>query len=715
MLTTAHPTSAALLAYGQGRLTPAEMSAIESHLAGCSTCCEALESTPDDTLLIRAREAATSGFRAREQTVAAKSAPPREIPQPLRDHPRYRVLGLIGHGGMGAVYKAEHRKMERLVALKVINPAFVSSPAALERFEREVKTAAKLSHPNIVAAHDADAAGDLHFLVMEFVDGMSLDRLVASKGPLPPNVAANLIYQAALGLQHAHEKGMIHRDIKPQNLMRTRDGSLKILDFGLARLATQALQSAALGDDEAITPERPADATRAGSLLGTPDYIAPEQATDAHLADIRADIYSLGCTLYFLLTGEPPFIGGTLLDKLHAHKTCTPTPIQLRRPEVSDELAAVLDRMLAKDPAERYARPADLAKALKPIAQAKSVPAPASELKANVLPSPTIVEPEQKVAPLESLSVDLSAAALPAVNKSLPTSRKSAAKPEQEVSPLLWIGVAVTAVLMIATCVWLISNAMGTADPPGKQGQQIAKQVEQAAKPGLVKKGEAAQANETKSGNTSKSSQINESKGKNVAAINPIQPVTNGPKKVLLLLPQYETYYPDFESTRDGLLAASVEIETAAERRAPVEFLRFPGDKTPPPLTPNMALSDDVKAAGYDAIIFIGGKSPELCNGNAGHHVKRLLSEFQAANKPICAICAGQHVPAHHGIFPLGTKVAGGPHVREHPDFQACKAERVPYPRVVLDPNHPLITAQESTDGAQFAAAIARKIGVRFP
>lgn len=709
--TTSHPTSAALLAYGQGRLSPAEMSAIESHLAGCSSCCEAVESTPDDTLLIRAREAATSGFRAREQTVAAKSAPPREIPQPLRDHPRYRVLGLIGAGGMGAVYKAEHRMMERLVALKVINPAFVSSPAALERFEREVKTAAKLSHPNIVAAHDADAAGDLHFLVMEFVEGMSLDRLVASKGPLPPNIAANLIYHAALGLQHAHEKGMIHRDIKPQNLMRTRDGSLKILDFGLARLATQALQSAALGDNEAITPERPANATRAGSLLGTPDYIAPEQATDAHLADIRADIYSLGCTLYFLLTAEPPFVGGTLLDKLHAHKTCTPTPIQLRRPEISDELAAVLDRMLAKDPAERFARPVDLAKALKPIAQAKLVTAPANELKANVLPSPTVVEPEQNQPPLESLSIDLSAAAMPTVSKSLPMSRKSSAKAEQEVSPLLWIGVAVTAVLMIATAMWVISNTMRTADPPGKSGQQIAKQEERsatnkqgndAAKNNLVQKNDAVPT----------PPKTQQSQPVVTPSTPPIPPPTSGPKRVLMLLPQNDLFYPDYWQAREGLPKQSVQLVTAAARAQTVRLSNLaPGQ----PVTPDFALSDATKAEDYAALIFVGATAPELCSGPAGRHVQRLLTEFQTAKKPIAALCAGQHVPAYHGIYATGTKVSGGQYVNDHPDFRKCAAQRIASERVVVDPVHRLITGQEATDGGQFSGEIARMIGARYP
>lgn len=618
--TTSHPTSAALLAYGQGRLSAGEMSAIESHLAGCDSCCELLAATPDDTLMIRAREAATSGFRAHQQTAANKPASPREIPPALKEHPRYRVLGLIGAGGMGAVYKAEHRKMERLVALKVINPAFVASPAALERFEREVKAAARLSHPNIVAGHDADAAGDLHFLVMEFVEGMSLDRYVASKGPLPLNVAAGLIYHAAQGLQHAHEKGMIHRDIKPQNLMRTRDGGVKILDFGLARLASQALQCAPGIEDENAA-DRPADATRAGSLLGTPDYIAPEQATDAHQADIRADIYSLGCTLYFLLTGQPPFIGGSMLDKLHAHKTCEPTPIRLQRPEVPEELAAVLERMMAKDPAERYARPADLAKALKPIANSRPVAvAPQnSELKANIVPSPTVAE-AQPPAAADDFSFDLvTAAQLPQLSKPMSTSNKKT----NDASPWLWIGAAVTAVLMIGACLWLLfgnNNQNGGPEDNGKQ---------QSAKQNEGEKQGAAQA-------------------------------TKGPPKVLMLLPQDKLFSPDYVNVRNGLRASSVQLVTAAQRREEVKFLRFPGDGTPDPVMPDIALSSNVQAKDFDAIIFVGGSAPELCTGATGQHVRRLLDEFAKQGKPICAICAGQHVPAFYQLYGKNRKVAGG-------------------------------------------------------
>src|SRR4051794_21208686 len=271
------------------------------------------------------------------------AAPPPDVPADLRDHPRYRVLGLLGVGGMGAVYKAEHLKMGRPVALKTISPALTDRPGAVERFDREVRAAAALSHPNIVAAYDADQAGRLHFLIMEYVEGESLDRVVATRGPLPVAEACDAVRQAALGLQHAHDRGMVHRDVKPQNLMRTPDGRVKVLDFGLARFA---------GDAAA------AGRTETGCVMGTPDYMAPEQALSTRRADGRADLYSLGCTLYFLLTGRPPFPGESITEKLLHHQQTQPRPVETLRPDVPPGLAAVVRTMMAKRPDDRFLTPA---------------------------------------------------------------------------------------------------------------------------------------------------------------------------------------------------------------------------------------------------------------------------------------------------------------------------------------------------------------------
>jgi hypothetical protein len=391
-----HPDPERLSAFGRGLLDEAESAAIESHLADCAPCRAALEAVAEDPFIAKVRAAAQPGTRpeasgttsrlAHEAPTLAKAAPagatPAEVPAALAQHPRYRILRLLGAGGMGTVYKAEHQLMERPVALKVIGGDLVGDPAAVERFRREVKNAARLTHPNIVAAYDAEQAGDLHFLVMEFVEGTSLDRLVAKQGRLPVGQACDYVRQAAVGLQHAFERGMVHRDIKPANLMRTPDGRIKILDFGLARFAREtapAIAAPAAPADRAAGAGSPASAlTAVGTVMGTPDYMAPEQATDPHGADIRADIYSLGCTLYYLLTGAVPYPGGTVLDKLLAHAERTPRPLTAYRADVPPELARVVERMMARDPARRYQTPAEVAQALAPWAGATE-PRPVAE------------------------------------------------------------------------------------------------------------------------------------------------------------------------------------------------------------------------------------------------------------------------------------------------------------------------------------------------
>jgi WD40 repeat protein len=278
---------------------------------------------------------------------------------------------------MGIVFKAEHRLMERIVALKTIHKSLTQRHEAVERFRQEAKAAARLSHPNIVAAFDAEQAGELHFLVMEYIEGTNLDQRVRSEGPLPVALACEIIRQAALGLQHAHERGMVHRDLKPHNLLWTPTGQVKILDFGLARFCSEY-------NDNSLTAP--------GVVLGTPDFIAPEQALDARQADIRADIYSLGCTLYFLLAGRPPFPEGSALQKLMAHQQRMPRPLTALRPDVPAELLRILDRLTAKHPGERYQTPADVAERLAPFA-ADNVPplaAASSVLQRGAADSPTI-------------------------------------------------------------------------------------------------------------------------------------------------------------------------------------------------------------------------------------------------------------------------------------------------------------------------------------
>jgi serine/threonine protein kinase len=274
----------------------------------------------------------------------------------LADHPDYELIKELGQGGMGTVYLAKNRMMDRLEVLKVISKSLLDRPGALDRFQQEIRSAAKLAHQNIVAAYSVLRPGDFLVFAMEYVRGQDLSAVVKARGYLPVTNAAYYIHQVANGLQHAHEKGMVHRDIKPNNLMLAIEGKkhvVKILDFGLAKATSEKGAEAGL--------------TKSGQMLGTPDYIAPEQTLDAHKADIRADIYSLGCTLYFLLSGGPPFQETSLFEILKAHHERDPKPLYLVRPDVPTELAAVVAKMMAKDPTKRYQTPAEVAKALVPF------------------------------------------------------------------------------------------------------------------------------------------------------------------------------------------------------------------------------------------------------------------------------------------------------------------------------------------------------------
>jgi serine/threonine protein kinase len=293
----------------------------------------------------------------------------------------YRILERLGEGGMGQVFRAEHQLMKRVVALKVIagdpfptTPDFQDSstnfdiflplprnmclaPDDLGAFHREVRAAGRLRHPNIVTAYDAAEDRGVHFLVMEYVPGVDLGRLVRESGPLPVALACEYVRQAAQGLQYAHEQGVVHRDIKPSNLLLTWEGVgvdrrstlvadrhvVKLLDLGLARLGGRS------GDDETD-----------GVLCGTPDFLAPELAVDSRIVDIRADLYSLGCTFYYLLTGHVPYAGGAWTEKLVRHRLDPVPPLTNFRADVPAEVSAVLDRLLAKDPAHRFQLPADL-------------------------------------------------------------------------------------------------------------------------------------------------------------------------------------------------------------------------------------------------------------------------------------------------------------------------------------------------------------------
>jgi tRNA A-37 threonylcarbamoyl transferase component Bud32 len=365
---TSHPSAQQLSAFGLGKLTEAEAEAVARHLGQCPDCLRAAQRVAADSFLGRVKHARPGGGTALPHKAAPRqaaapagqrpAAPAPALPPALRKHPKFRVPRPLGQGGMGSVYLAEHRIMERPVALKVVNKALLDNEEALARFRNEIKAAGKLKHDNIVAAYDAEQAGDLHLLVMEYVEGQSLAQVLERSGPLPVADSCRYAHQAALGLQHAHDQRMVHRDIKPQNLMVTREGRVKVLDFGLARLASERPRRGAV--------------TVIGAYMGTPEYMAPEQALDARSADIRADIYSLGCTLYCLLAGRPPFAGETAVQQFNAHQSEEAAPLHAVRPEVPVGLSAVVARMLAKDPAARYQTPIEVARELAPFARRES-------------------------------------------------------------------------------------------------------------------------------------------------------------------------------------------------------------------------------------------------------------------------------------------------------------------------------------------------------
>jgi serine/threonine protein kinase len=282
---------------------------------------------------------------------------------------KYTLLEWLGSGGMGYVYLAEHKYMRRLVALKVLPVALAKERWFLECFYREAQSVAALDHPNIVRAHDIDNEGDLHFLVMEYVDGSSLQKIVGRNGPMNPLRAAHYIRQTALALHHAHEVGMVHRDVKPANLLLDRRGVIKVLDMGLAYFA-RIKEAESLAARELIK-----------RMVGTDDYLAPEQIMDSDAVDIRADIYSLGCTLYFLLTRKSPFEDAAASrQKLIGHMIQDPQPVSELRSDVPEPLQRVLEKMMAKSPWDRYQTPAELAQALTPLAQTPIPFPPAVEM-----------------------------------------------------------------------------------------------------------------------------------------------------------------------------------------------------------------------------------------------------------------------------------------------------------------------------------------------
>jgi serine/threonine protein kinase len=376
------PSAEQLRAFSTAALAAESMDAIELHVTQCDRCLTSLEACDQDSdELIQALAALPSGpddepaFQSLQASLlsAGESGSPADRPTATYPHPRatrigpegwpdelggYQLQALIGQGGTGAVFRARHLKLDRIVAIKVLNARYMGhAPRAIERFQQEMRAVGRLDHPHIVRATDAGEDAGHHFLVMEYVEGIDASRLLRLVGPLRLADACEIVRQAALALQFAHQHNMVHRDVKPSNLLFSFDGQIKLLDLGLARHDSSA-------------PELGADA-QSNTPHGTADYMSPEQWTNFAAVDARADIYSLGCTLYKLLAGKSVY-GGVRSDyrvTMQAHLSAPIPSIRRQRPEVPLGLQKILGRMLAKRPDERYASAEEVARRLEPYAQ----------------------------------------------------------------------------------------------------------------------------------------------------------------------------------------------------------------------------------------------------------------------------------------------------------------------------------------------------------
>jgi serine/threonine protein kinase/Tol biopolymer transport system component len=370
------PSQNELAGFNAGKLSFAEIDAIAEHMGSCAQCESALAALgdPPDGLVSQLRQLPADDPLAEEPSIEGEMSAVEQSADSraeVADSSRvthesttagssrlreYELRGKLGQGGMGTVYKAMHARLGKFVALKVLASERMNNPEAKARFHREMKAVGRLNHPNIVQATDAGEENGTHFLVMEFIEGIDLAKLVRQCGPLPVAEACELIRQAAVGLDYVHSQRLVHRDVKPSNLLLSSSGQVKVLDLGLALL----LESDIGGE-----------ATASTMVLGSFDYMAPEQGDDPHTVDARADLYSLGCTLYHLLAGQPPFPAPTYrtpFQKLKAHALAPVTPITAFKSDAPEDLARIVDRLLAKDPAGRFATAAEVALALKPLA-----------------------------------------------------------------------------------------------------------------------------------------------------------------------------------------------------------------------------------------------------------------------------------------------------------------------------------------------------------
>ena len=679
---TNHPSAAQLRRFGLGRLDDEQMELVSEHVAYCDSCCQKLEQVHDDTLVELCKaagaETAVEGLTVLDDASLkdAKGA----LEDAFRDHPRYRLRSPLGHGGMGLVYKAEHRLMDRMVAIKVIHPALTANANAIDRFQREIRAAGKLNHPNIVAALDAEQTGHYHCLIMEFAPGVSLDRIVKHRGVLHVAGACRIIQQAAQGLAHAHRRGMVHRDIKPQNLLATLEGHVKILDFGLARFASE---------------QRAANDLTGDGMLGTPEYMSPEQIQRANEADIRSDIYSLGCTLYYLLAGHSPFFqkGQSAANLLIAHMQQSPPPLTNVRQDVPPRLEQFLNRMLAKDPSQRPQTPDEVAIAMEEIirgAAAYATPDAGSVFVDDSAEDSGIVGPIELVtttapSPLATPAANLSEIAAElgdqrsqdplTIDPSRQPARRLATRNRQQPTPA-WVWLVGAAVIGVIAALLLIPPTLG---PRGGGNGDVGT--------GANEGGGAEIGNNGNNGNN--------------GGINGGAP-SNVRRRVLLFVP--DGYWPNDYGPLKGALSSQLQVDEVATSARVAPHALAEGNH--PTLTIARRVHE-VTAADYDGLIVIGGEG----NQAAGAHT--LFRAFRSdPNKFVAAICRGQLIVQQAGVL-------NNARVSEAGEFNVTGDEsrirRATGERWVVDEQNQLITATNEADVYDFATAIGRWLSEHPP
>ena len=678
MRTSTCPTPEALAAFARGELAAQELAAVADHLGTCVACGHALHQLPNDSLAGLARAAVVASATVHSEGPPASLAPggvsvlPSDAaPAGFTDHPRYRIIGKLGAGGMGTVYKAEDLLMGRIIALKVVSPHLTAKAVAVDRFRKEIRAAAQLNHPSVITAHDTGEAGGAHFLVMEFVEGVSLDRLVARKGPLPVPTACTFVRQAALGLQHAAEKGMVHRDIKPQNLMVTRKGQVKILDFGLARFASaddvEAPSRLPFGAGKAAAD---AGLTNPNLLMGTPDYLSPEQAKNSHDVDPRSDIYSLGCTLYFLLTGRAPFAAAvTLIDKLLAHT-------QGELPAVGgvpDGLAAVLAKMMAKSPAARFQTAAEAASALLPFTRSDAAKEPMFE----IVEATVVAPPASDTAPVPG----------PPTLADMPRPKR----PRRAKRRASWWKRRKGMVLGgVAALVVLVAVAVGLRKLPART--EVPVEPTATAKVEPPAKAANAKAEPAKRGAW-------------------VPPTVIAPPKpgvrVLYVLPSDGVWLHDYEPVRDRLAAKGITVVTAStdgDRSRPHTDL--PGE--PVPIDVRLTAATDV--ADYAAVIFAGMNVDEYISaGRGAAAAAKVIARMEKAGKPVAAICFGEGVLAAHGAL-KGKRVAHCQPLTDRYPLITGDTSGILWDRPGVTVDGTTITATGGREAVEFADAIVAAI-----